>query len=444
MAQADARQWQRYGYPADVQLGFEPAGRALARSLAAVSFDLSLGGMQLRAAGGLSVGTRLTCRLPDAHGGLSLPARVRWCQADTAAGSPLCFRVGVEFEPLPPGTHQKLQAIVSQVERAGEIVMVHLPSWSEPLCAVSEPSERGVRLRLPLPLLRSGAIVRFESLQAEALEGRVVSSQLRSAPGGQGSQGAELDLLLSPCEPARKRRHVMYAQAPQRVREPRREREVTEYGSLSVPKTRLNALLLQGAIVSALCWLGFGIARHYIPERVPSLRSRQPAHATPGTETRQQAASSAIVPQLAAAAPELPPLPAALAQVARALPEPPARSEATRPAPEEIATSAPVLSTTSDLTEIFVPVRGPVSGLSIAQWVDPPAVVVDVPSGELALAQTRYELAAGGVASLRVGRTRGVTQVRVYLTAVLSRFEAVPERGGLVIRLKRDLQSLPR
>jgi hypothetical protein len=420
MAQADARQWQRYGYPADVRLGFEPAGRSPARSLAAVSFDLGLGGMQLRAAGGLSVGTRLTCRLPDAHGGLALPARVRWCQADAAAGSPLCFRVGVEFEPLPSGTHQKLQAIVSQVERAGEIVMVHLPSWSEPLCAVSEPSERGVRLRLPLPLLRAGSIVRFEPLQAEqALEGRVVSSQLRSEPG---SQGAELDLLLSPCEPARKRRNVMYEQAPLRAAAPRREREITEFGTLSVPKTRLNALLLQGAIVSALCWLGFGVARHFTPERVPSLRSRDVTQTTSRTETTLQAAESAPPPL--AAAVTLP--------VNVPVPDP------TRSTP-----TAPVLTTTSDLTEIFIPVRGPVSGLSVAQWVDPPVVVVDLPSGELALSQARYELGAGGVASVRVGRTRGVTQLRVYLTAVLSRFDAVPARGGIVIRLKRDLQSLP-
>jgi hypothetical protein len=178
---------------------------------------------------------------------------------------------------------------------------------------------------------------------------------------------------------------------------------------------------LQGAIVSALCWLGFGIAHRFTPERVPSLRSRDVTETTPRTETRLQAAESAQVAPPLAAAVTLP--------VNVPVPDP--------------TPAAPVLSTTSDLTEIFVPVRGPVPGLSVAQWIDPPVVVVDLPSGELALSQTRYELGAGGVASLRVGRTRGVTQLRVYLTEVLSRFAAVPARGGIVIRLKRDLQSLP-
>jgi hypothetical protein len=143
--------------------------------------------------------------------------------------------------------------------------------------------------------------------------------------------------------------------------------------------------------------------------------------------------AAAVLP----AAPEPAPPPRTEQPPAAATPVEPERRLDVAPEP------APVLSTTSELTEIFVPVRGSVTGLSIAQWIDPPAVVVDLPSGELALSRGRYELDAGGVASLRVGRTRGVTQLRVYLTAVLSRFDAVPTRGGIVIRLKRDLQSLP-
>ena len=69
--------------------------------------------------------------------------------------------------------------------------------------------------------------------------------------------------------------------------------------------------------------------------------------------------------------------------------------------------------------------------------------MVDLPSGKLELSQARYDLDAGGVSALRVGRSRGVTQLRVYLTAVLSQFDALPARGGIVIRLRRDLQSLP-
>jgi len=70
--------------------------------------------------------------------------------------------------------------------------------------------------------------------------------------------------------------------------------------------------------------------------------------------------------------------------------------------------------------------------------------VVSLPAGSLELRAERYDLNAGGVSALRVGKVRGVTQLRVYLTTVLSRFEALPARGGIVIRLKRDLQSPPR
>jgi hypothetical protein len=465
MAHADVRQWQRFGYPADIQLRYEPAGAQAMRELAAVSFDLSLGGMQLRAAGGLALGTRVTCRLPNAHGGLSLPGRVRWSQPDDARGSQLRFRLGVEFEPLRPGVHQNLQAIVSQVERAGEMVKVHMPSWSEPLCAVSEPSEHGVRLRLPLPFWSSGAFVRFEPLQAgQAFEGRVVSTQLQPAPG---SQGVELEVLLSPCEPARKRRFLTYDDP---VRAPTaqpaadaiaRSREITEYVPLAVPKTRINAVLVQAAIVTALFWLGFGVTQYFStslslsPARAPRLRSQTEARAPTQTETSLQAASTATFPALEVPkAPTLaetvvPPEPIApVSEPEASQPQPStaprAASEQTLPAAQKTpAFVAPMLSSTHDITEIFVPVTGRVAGLTSALWVDPPAVVVDLPLGTLELSQARYDLDAGGVSALRVGRSRGVTQLRVYLTALLLQFDAVPARGGIVIRLRRDLQSLP-
>ena len=491
MAHADARQWQRFGYPADIQLRYEPVGAQPERVLAAVSFDLSLGGLQLRAAAGLALGARVTCRLPDAHGGLSLPARVRWSRPDDVRGSQLRYRLGLEFEPLPASVQQNLQAIVSQVERAGEMVKVQVPNWSEPLCAVSEPSEHGVRLRLPLPFWSGGSIVRFETLHAaQVLEGRVVSAELYATPG---SQSVELELLLSPCEPARKRRYLMY---DDRTQGSARERDITEAVPLAVPKTRINTVLVQAAIVAGLFCLGFGVTQYVTPTRAPQLRSRAEPE-QPQTETSVQAASTpavstrstSTVPSAPFAALEVPKVPSPLAaapasdlpvpplrepQLAPSVPsvvliepgsalsETPATTESTPPiatsAPSETQATtepepsgaadapsfiAPMLSSTNETTEIFVPVSGAVSGLASALWVDPPAVVVDLPSGKLELSQTRYDLDAGGVSALRVGRSRGVTQLRVYLTAVLSQFDALPARGGIVIRLRRDLQSLP-
>lgn len=470
MAHADARQWQRFGYPADIQLRYEPTGLQPGRVLAAVSFDLSLGGMQLRAAGGLAVGTRVTCRLPDAHGGMSLPARVRWSRPDDARGSQLRFRLGVEFEPLRASMQQSLQAIVSQVERAGEMVKLHVPGASEPLYAVSEPSEQGTRLRLPLPFWSGGSIVRFEPLQdAQALEGRVVHAQLHAASDG---QSLELELLLSPCEPARKRRYVMYDDPAST--EPARTREITEPVALAVPKTRINAVLVQAAIVTGLFWIGFGVTQYFSPTRAPQLRSQAqaPEPAQTQTETSLHAASSAPASHAKTETVHVSEAPAAVSEAvpgsettlatatsvphapsepapgevetpaAMKEPQPAAPSEPTKPpAPHAPAFVAPMLSSTNNTTEIFVPVSGPVTGLTAALWIDPPAVVVDLPAGKLELSQTRYDLDAGGVSVLRVGHSRGVTQLRVYLTALLSQYDAVPARGGIVIRLRRDLQS---
>jgi hypothetical protein len=103
----------------------------------------------------------------------------------------------------------------------------------------------------------------------------------------------------------------------------------------------------------------------------------------------------------------------------------------------------PTLKVSGDTSEIFVPVRGSFAGLRTAIWVEPLALVIDLPAAETTLARSRYVLRAGGVTVLNVGRNHGVTQLRLFLDALLARYGTQPVTGGLLIRLKRDLRPLP-
>jgi hypothetical protein len=106
------------------------------------------------------------------------------------------------------------------------------------------------------------------------------------------------------------------------------------------------------------------------------------------------------------------------------------------------ASGGPTISTTQDSSEIFVPVSGPVTGLVTKLWADPPAVVVEIPLGEVQLSQPHYDIEAEGIVGLSVGKPRGVTQLRVYVNSILSQYTASAAPGGITIRLKRDLQSV--
>ncbi|MEY4576512.1 MAG: PilZ domain, partial [Pseudomonadota bacterium] len=312
MAQVNnARQWQRFAYPADVQLAVlceEPffhesfreahhddlrAERADVEPTAATAVDLSLGGVQLtlaHAPPAPRVGSTVTCQLPDGrHESLTLRGHVRW-----AASAERKTRIGVQFEPLSARTRQILQTLLSQAEHAGELVRVHLPNWTQPLQGVALLSDRGVRLRVPLPSFVHGSTIKFDQLEGErSLEGRVVRTRLRVSAL---TQGLELDLSLEPCEPARKRRYMIY-EVPLGPDEAPPGAQVAEQDSLFledsrhddydddmaaaplvVPKRRVHLLLAGGAVLACALW--FGLAHTQTSAR-RALRHANPHVAAP-------------------------------------------------------------------------------------------------------------------------------------------------------------------
>ena len=86
---------------------------------------------------------------------------------------------------------------------------------------------------------------------------------------------------------------------------------------------------------------------------------------------------------------------------------------------------------------------GSLAGLTTKIWSDPSAVVVEIPRGQLAAAEKHYDIQKDGVIGISIGRPGGVTQIRVYVNSILSQYTATAVPGGVNIRIKRDLQSLP-
>ncbi|HEY2736621.1 MAG TPA: AMIN domain-containing protein, partial [Polyangiales bacterium] len=114
--------------------------------------------------------------------------------------------------------------------------------------------------------------------------------------------------------------------------------------------------------------------------------------------------------------------------------EPPRRAE-TR--------AEPTLKVEGDSSLLFVPMTGTLEGMHDAMWIDPFALVIDLPEATLPFAQTRYALKSGGIKQVTVARPHGVTQLRVYLDALLAHYSVEVVTGGLLLHLKRDLHPLP-
>jgi hypothetical protein len=473
----NARQWQRFAYPADVQLavlGEEPIHDTLRDSdhdvvraehadsaepapvlktererepetsmaigpTAATAVDLSLGGVQLALAQAPRVGSAVTCRLPDGHDSLTLRGHVRW-----ASSAKPNARIGVQFEPLSARARQILQTLLSQAEHAGELVRVHLPNWTQPLQGVALLSDRGVRLRVPLPSFVHGSTIKFDQLEGErSLEGRVVRTQLRVSAL---TQGLELDLSLEPCEPARKRRYMVYEPngpddpSPAHAHEAPRHEDIVALDDagaapLIVPKRRVHLALAGGAAVACALWVGLTLMQS--SSRRAAMR-RSNNHATHAVTTPMSSAlkppALPLTPEAVSRSETIADLPSATA----AAPDPAANLPAAAvSAGDGVSLARPQVSTTGDTSEFFVPLLGSSAGTRVALWVDPPAVVVDIPNGHVAWPQSRYTLQTGGIVGLSVGKPRGVTQLRVYLRARATRYWVSETPGGITLHVKR-------
>lgn len=471
MAHVNARQWQRFVYRADVQLGWLSLPSERERTQAASSIDVSVGGIQLTAAEAPAIGASVSCRLAAGKRVLTLPGRVRWARPPARVG--LGNTIGIEFGPLSQSELLSVTELVGDIEHAGEIVQVKLEAWREPLRAVAVDGEQGLRVRLALPWFRAGTVLRLESQQRGlALDGRVVNCRLHARAE---SRDLEIDLLLEPCAPARQRRYAIYetpadAAKPQAASrsserpELRERRQTDARAPLVVPKTRANRVIAQ---LFAACCAGcllFALTRA-TPQPMAAKRPRVQMprladdHATLIT-TMTSAPPAAhieeapkldehVAPPAAHAEPpavhveEAPkldvhvsaPAPQDEAEPAPAPPPPPAAK-----APDE---RAPELTVESDTTTVVIPIDGTATQLRTALWADPPAVAVDIPGGRVRLTHSRYDISAGGVTGVSVGRNnQGVTQVRVLLSSLLTSFDAKPIPGAVKFVLKRDLRPM--
>jgi hypothetical protein len=212
MAQANARQWQRFSYRADVQLRWGAAPAPEDRAAGGRAINLSEGGLQLRAPEAPAVGAAVSCELSCAGRWTSLPGRVRW--RSHPPQTDLGTELGIEFGPLSLEQSESLQALLASLDSSGETVELSLPALHEPLPARAVMSDRGVRLRARLPLLELGAELDFELADPPLkFSGRVVSCQLH----GDGD-GWEVELLVEEREPPRSRLYTMYPLAQPRSR----------------------------------------------------------------------------------------------------------------------------------------------------------------------------------------------------------------------------------
>ena len=461
MAQVNARQWQRFSYRADVQLRWAAAEPAQSEhdALDGVCVNLGRGGMQVRADAAPDVGAAISCKFLFAGEWTTLPGRVRWRRTQPSAA--LANELGIEFGPLSARQNESVCELVASVEHGGRSIKLRVDALREPIDALATPTDRGLRVRAPLRLFAPGSELEVELSEAALkFSGRVVSAQLRARSG---DERWELDMLIEDRQAPRSRRFTMYdtPAAPPDSRSlavKRRVRADTVMiprpGHWRVAAWWLTSLFATAVLVGLLAQLLAGSGRS--PQHVVAAQQDRPA----ARHTPLAVLSAANPTVVSALAPSdsnpstanhaaLQPTPnESLSGPTRA----PADSKtATAPAgamtlaPDAVQYVAgePTLKVSGDTSEIFVPVRGPLEGLRSALWVEPLALVIDLPGAEAALARPRYVLRAGGITQLSVGRNRGVTQLRVFLDALLARYSTQPVTGGLLIRLKRDLRPLP-
>ena len=442
MAQVNRRQWERFAYPTEFRL------TATGHVLPAKLVDLSQRGMQVIVPVKLHPGNSIRGELPTPGAALSVTGRVCWVAADRTDGSAQT-RAGIAFDPLPEATEQALYALA--IEHPGDSVLVHLPGNDDPVRASAVRTDDGIRLSFALPFLRAGSIVTLQppSASAEAAVARVVHTHVYA-----GATGAEtrVQLLVQPSVETRKRRFVQYdaANLPPDHHAHTAAAVSDNAESLTVPKRRLVANLGVALALTAALWLGVQLARQSdtdLPRRsetdqnaskpladgaaiaAPSAAPAAPTQTSPAPSARSTGAVPLRAP--GAAAP------------AHSLPTPKPAADTGHPKLDRAPSPTPKVTTANGSTEIFVPVNGSLVGLDAKLWTDPPAVAVDLPHGTVALPRARYDLEATGVAGLSVGRPSGRTQLRVYVNSVLTQYEANAAPGGVVIRLKHDLQSPP-
>ena len=427
MAHVNRRQWERFAYPAELQL------TATGHVLPAKLVDLSERGMQVVVPVKLYAGNAIRAELPTPRAApLVVTGTVCWAAADRTDGTAQT-RVGIAFEALQPGAEQELRTLAS--ERPGPTVSLQLPGSDEPVRASAIRTSQGVRLSFALPFLREGTIITLQPSEADAEVARVVRTHVYA--GGTGAE-ARVELLVEPCNEARKRRFVHYDALPASVPEIVEETPTTpseDPESLSVPKRRVLANVGYGLSLAAAVWLV----------------SRLGASGAEETETSPKLVPSALIsaqPRATDLRPIVSDKPPVLEvetkPVAQAEPiVPPKPVVDTKPESDTTASTArsPVISSTKDTSEIFVPVTGSLAGIATKLWTDPPAVVVEIPRGQVALPRRKYDLHGDGVVGLSVGRPGGVTQLRVYVNSVLAQYDASAVPGGVSIRIKRDLHS---
>ncbi|HET8939263.1 MAG TPA: PilZ domain-containing protein [Polyangiales bacterium] len=424
------RQWERTAYPAELRI------TATGHVLPAKLVDLSERGMQVVVPVKLYPGNPVRAELPTPGAALVVTGTVCWTAADRTDGTAQT-RAGIAFEALQPGAEKELRALAS--ERPGTSVSLQLPGSDEPVRASAIRTSQGVRLSFALPFLREGTIITLQPSEADTEVARIVRTHVYA-----GSTGADarVELLVESCSETRKRRFVHYDALPASVSHAVEDtRPANDGGELpAVPKRRVLTNVGYGLSLAAAVWLV----------------SRLGASGADQTETSPELAPSALIsaqpratdlrPILTDTLPEAAqPAPVAPAEaIAKAEPAPavqPASDTTVETKPTVSVTRSPVVSSTKDTSEIFVPVTGSLAGISTKLWTDPPAVVVEIPRGQIALARRKYDLHGDGVVGLSVGRPGGVTQLRVYVNSILSQYEASAAPGGVSIRIKRDLRS---
>jgi hypothetical protein len=459
MAHVNARQWQRYSYRADVQLRWT-AAESERDVQGGVCVNLGRGGMQVRADTAPEVGAAVSCRLFCAGEWTTLPGRVRWRK--TQPQPELANDVGIEFGPLSAEQSDSVCELVATAEHGGQPVKLRVPALRDPLEALAVPTDRGLRLRAPLRLFVPGSELEVEhSDPALQVAGRVVSAQLCPRAG---TEHWELELLIEAREAPRGRRYAIYESPSARfiaqsdAAKRRARAETLMMPGVGRPRAApwlLGALLLAAAVLGVGKWLLTAAGRpsqHLaVSVQAETPQARVQAKALEPRVTAVQRpmgiASVAVAPVAA--------VPVAVAPKVAATPLTSATSNAGESAaPQDDAPPTfgaeyqyigdePTLRVSGDTSEIFVPARGSLDDLHTALWVEPLALVVELPAAEVTLPRSRYALRAGGVKLLSISESRGVTQLRLFLDALLARYSTQAVAGGLLIRLKRDLRPLP-
>lgn len=448
MDPANRRRWQRFVFPAELQL------QAGGRTLAAQVIDLSRGGVQLVLSAGVKVGDTVSGALATSQGTLALAGRVRWMQpfieprGSGAAAPPAATataqraRAGVQLDPLSESMQLQLRALERAV--AAETCVVQLGDGSAPLQRVATQALGGLRLELTLPALSAGATVRLRSLhaRARARHARIVSARLSIAAGGEATT---VELLVEPRGAARKRRYVHYeiAAAPELARA-----ELTHAATTGPDRAakrrvaRTCARALPAAIGVALMGVGVHLDWFEPARATPQPAASPPAAASPALHPPEHPSNAREADARSARsggsrAPTSSDASGARASaVSDSRHAPPAPSVASRPPPRGLT-----ISHAGNTSEIFVPVTGSLSGLLTKLWIDPPAVVVELPAADIALPERHYDIQAQGIVGISVGKPSGVTQVRVYVNRLLSQYEASAANDGIIIRIERDLRS---